>query len=379
VLGPGGAPRRRRLSWRGDLVTALLSAWLIAGVFLDAWAHNTRPSLETFFTPWHAVLYSGFLAVGGWITWTVFRVRRDAASWAAALPAGYGLAGCGVIVFAVSGLGDMLWHVVFGVERDLAALLSPTHLGLFVGMLLIVSAPLRSAWADPGEGRAGWAPLLPAALSLALAGTLTAFILQPFHPFAHNFVSRRLATLILERSAGSGFVTARNVQTGLAGFMLATICLFGPVLLLVHRWRPPIGMIAGMVALQCVLMQGAGGFREPALAGLGGLGALAVEGLARGLRPEAGDRWRLATFAGLAPPLFWGTYLAGIGWRDGGLGWRVEFWSGALIWTGLTLLAVALAMSLGAVSAGRSPAPLGPSPHLPDQAASFARLTRSQK
>ncbi len=145
------------MSWRGDLLTALLSAWLITGVLLDAWAHNTRPSLETFFTPWHAVLYSGFLAVGGWVTWTVFRFRRGAASWAAALPAGYGLAGCGVIVFAVSG--------------------------------------------------------------------------------------------------------------------------------------------------QCVLMQGAGGFREPALAVLGGVGALAVEGLARGLRPEAGDRWRLVTFSGLAPPL----------------------------------------------------------------------------
>ena len=49
----------------------------------------------------------------------------------------------------------------------------------------------------------------------------------------------------------------------------------------------------------------------------------------------------------------------------GGLGWRVEFWSGALIWTGLTLLAVALAMSLGAAGAGPSPTRLGTSPHLP--------------
>lgn len=340
TLGP--QPR----SWGRDLLTALLSAWLIAGVFLDAWAHNTRPDLETFFTPWHAVLYSGFLATGGWITWTVGRTRRSAGSWAA-LPAGYGLAGYGVILFAVAGLGDMLWHVVFGVERELAALLSPTHLGLFLAMLLIVTAPVRSAWATPGEVLSGWVALLPAALSLALAGILTAFILQPFHPFAHNFVSRRLATLILERSGGSAFVFARNVQTGLAGFMLATVCLLGPVLLLVHRWRPPTGMLASMVALQCVLMQGTQGFRHPTLAVLGGLGALAVEGLARGLQPEAGGRGRLLTFSGLAPPLFWGIYLAGIALRDEGLGWRVELWSGALIWTSLTLLALALALSAG--------------------------------
>ena len=34
-----------------------------------------------------------------------------------------------------------------------------------------------------------------------------------------------------------------------------------------------------------------------------------------------------------------------------------------LIWTGLTLLAVVLAMSLGAASAGPSPKRLGPAPH----------------
>jgi hypothetical protein len=355
-------PRRPpRMSRRGDLLTAFLSTWLIAGVFLDAWAHNTRPNLETFFTPWHAVLYSGFLATGGWITWTVCRARRRAGSWAETGPAGYGLAGWGVVLFAVSGVGDMLWHVVFGVERDLAALLSPTHLGLFLAMLLIVTAPLRSAWASPDDLPPRWGPLLPAALSLTLAGTLLAFILQPFHPLAHNFASRALADLIQLRSGGSWFVSARNVQTGLAGFMLTTVCLFGPVLVLHLRWRPPAGMVTAMVAFQCVLMQGTRGFREPLLAGLGVLGALAVEALARVLRPDAATRGRLIAFSALAPPAFWGIYLAGIALRDGGLGWRVELWSGALIWTGLTLVGLALAVSAGRPRVrdtdGREPGP----------------------
>jgi hypothetical protein len=43
-----------------DLVTALLCVWFTLGLFLDAWAHNNLPGLETFFTPWHAVFYSGF-------------------------------------------------------------------------------------------------------------------------------------------------------------------------------------------------------------------------------------------------------------------------------------------------------------------------------
>src|SRR5262249_32870621 len=79
----------QRMSRSRDLLTATFSAWLVAGVCLDAWAHNTRPSLETFFTPWHAVLYSGFLATAGWVTWIVWPALRGAGSWATALPPGY--------------------------------------------------------------------------------------------------------------------------------------------------------------------------------------------------------------------------------------------------------------------------------------------------
>jgi hypothetical protein len=67
-----------RMAWRRDLVTAGLSTWLLFGIFLDGWAHNTRPTLETFFTPWHAVFYAGFLALAGWILWMVWPERRSA-------------------------------------------------------------------------------------------------------------------------------------------------------------------------------------------------------------------------------------------------------------------------------------------------------------
>src|SRR6266545_711987 len=53
-------------SLRFDWAVVLASLWFIAGMFLDDWAHaNLASSLETFFTPWHAVLYSGFSAVAG--------------------------------------------------------------------------------------------------------------------------------------------------------------------------------------------------------------------------------------------------------------------------------------------------------------------------
>src|SRR5437588_240720 len=46
-----------------DRAATALGGWLIGGVYLDGWAHRHRANLETFFTPWHAVLYAGFLAL----------------------------------------------------------------------------------------------------------------------------------------------------------------------------------------------------------------------------------------------------------------------------------------------------------------------------
>ena len=48
-------------SLRFDLFVAISTFVMIFGAYLDSWAHNHVPELETFFTSWHAVLYSGFL------------------------------------------------------------------------------------------------------------------------------------------------------------------------------------------------------------------------------------------------------------------------------------------------------------------------------
>src|SRR6266508_5887602 len=143
--GRPAAPARVR--WRDDLVTVALAAWLMLGLFLDGWAHNTRPQMETFFTPWHAAFYSGFAATAAWMVWLVWTRRRAGGTWRASVPAGYGLGLAGLAVFVLSGLGDLSWHLAFGIEQDIAALLSPTHLGLFTGGFLISTTALRSAWA----------------------------------------------------------------------------------------------------------------------------------------------------------------------------------------------------------------------------------------
>jgi hypothetical protein len=60
------APRRSAVAVGGpryDALMAALGAVFQGGASLDLWAHVHRPELETFFTPWHAVLYAGFFAM----------------------------------------------------------------------------------------------------------------------------------------------------------------------------------------------------------------------------------------------------------------------------------------------------------------------------
>jgi hypothetical protein len=38
----------------------------------------------------------------------------------------------------------------------------------------------------------------------------------------------------------------------------------------------------------------------------------------------------------------WGVWFAGIAANDGGLGWEPELWGGALVWSGLAMLALGL-------------------------------------
>jgi Tol biopolymer transport system component len=130
------------------------SAWLVVGIYLDGWAHN-HAKVDSFFTPWHAVLYSGYAANAA-VLFASVRFERGRLR----APRGYGLAVLGAVIFGVAGVLDMLWHIAFGVEVNVSALLSPSHLLLATGATLMVLGPLRAAWSSD---RPAWAPVLASA------------------------------------------------------------------------------------------------------------------------------------------------------------------------------------------------------------------------
>lgn len=148
--------------------------WFVVGLFLDGWAHNHVPELETFFTPWHAVFYSGYLLLA--IVLATMKLRSGKNG----VPPGYGEAMVGALVFFVGGVGDMLWHEAFGVEKDIEALFSPTHLVLAVGTVLMLAAPWLAA-VRTGKPAKTFAGQLPAILAVTYVASAIMFLTQFHH------------------------------------------------------------------------------------------------------------------------------------------------------------------------------------------------------
>lgn len=111
-----------------DRCVALLSTFFVMGIFLDGWAHNHGKVDATFFTIWHAVLYSGYAILGAFLSLSMRRFMLQGFSMQQSLPKGYLASYVGVFIFALAGAADFAWHTLFGFEISVEAVLSPTHL-----------------------------------------------------------------------------------------------------------------------------------------------------------------------------------------------------------------------------------------------------------
>jgi hypothetical protein len=342
TTAPAVKPQRRlfaasgaAMSWGEDLVTMLLSTWLIAGLAVDGWAHTNLTELETFFTPWHALFYSGFLATACWILWATARRRAPGRALLAAVPAGYELGMAGLVLFALGGLGDMLWHVAFGIEVGVDALLSPTHLLLYSGIFLIVTSPLRAAWRREADWvRPAIKAFAPVLLSATLAASLTSFMFLYLSPFFHTDIGSDEAGFLSANYRGSEYLNFLSSRGGVATFLLSTVVLVAPVLLMLRRWRLPFGSCAVLFGAVATVIQGVSAFNHRELIVAAVAGGVLADLLAVWLKPGPSVPGRFRSFAGMAPLALWGAYVTAVALTEG-IGWELELWSGAVLWTGL--------------------------------------------
>jgi hypothetical protein len=352
--GPEGRSRpvlaagRPATSWRQDLVTVLLATWLVVGVFVDGWAHNNLARLETFFTPWHALFYSGFTATALWVLRLVtanLAHRPAGRSWPDAVPVGYGLGLAGLGLFAVAGAADMVWHTVLGIEVSIDALLSPPHLALLAGAAMILTSPLRAAWARLGPAP-GFGELLPALLSLTLLASLAAFFFQYLSPWMSGYPTAGYAERVryLE-SFGIDYDFAIVGQIlGVGAIVITNLIVLAPLLYLLRRWRTPFGTATFLVTAVAALSSGIMEFEFPELVAAALAGGLAIDLLVARLRPGPARRGAFLATAGLIPVALWATCLAALAVVRG-LGWPVELWFGVVVLAALSGLALGLLMA----------------------------------
>ncbi len=224
-------PAGGRFAWT---VTAA-HLWILVGLFLDGWFHIHRPDGESFFTPWHGILYSGVAAT---VLVHVLQQRRSGG-----VTPGYGPSLAGGLVVGAAGFVDGVWHTVFGIEADLNALLSPPHLLLITAGTLVFAGPLRAALRAPADAPGG----LPTAVSAAFVVTGLGFFTQYSNPF----------TQVYAQSLGSGTsLQVRELRevAGVAGVVVFAVLVAGAVAILKARTALVPGSLAVAVAVPSLFL-----------------------------------------------------------------------------------------------------------------------------
>src|SRR5262245_60960165 len=309
-----------------DWLMSALGTWLLGGLYLDGWAHIHVPGLETFFTPWHAVLYSGYLAGAAALVVTFARNRRRGAPRSRALPAGYTLSAVGAFVFFLAGVADMLWHVTFGIETGVQGLISPSHLALALGGGLMLSGPFRAGLHRQVEVEAGWLAGMPLVVSMTLVLSLLTFFTEYASPYGSMWVAETT------RTGSHAYLAA-----GMAGFLVQPAVLMGLVLFVLRCQPLPFGSLTVLLSVNVALMPiihdkylDTGPSPLIAAAVLAGV---VGDALVSWLLPSPERPLALRTVAFAVPAVQYVLYfLAVILWAQ--LAWSVHLWTGAIVIAG---------------------------------------------
>ena len=327
----------------------MLSAAVIVGLFLDGWNHLNlqQGRLGDFFTPWHGVLYAAFTANAVWV------FSRNAHLWRTGVephpafhPVGafrlrypYAVLGVGLVFAGM--VSDLVWHAFLGEETDVARVIAPTHVVLFLGATLLIAAPLRSAWyapdAYPTDG--SLRRLLPPLLSLALLTTAACFFFQWISPFMEWSPSPGAAENQIVAATGEG------VQTTMAArIVLTNIFFVVPVLLAMRRWRLPFGTATLNFVLAALAMSTLTSFGLVATVLAAVIGGVATDAAMRAAR-TLHLATRMAVVAVVAPLTTWSAYFLLLRAAYGGR-WPADFALGVTFLGALVGLVLAFLASL---------------------------------
>ena len=150
---------------RNLFIIAML--WFFIGAWIDSSAHTYLiDDIETFFTPWHAVLYSGY-AFTVLVAMYIKNKIRDYK---------FDVGVLGAVIFGFGGASDAVWHTFLGIETGVEPLVSPSHLMLFLGAFLMLDYVFTTR---PSKDQLDTASVVAVSTIYALVMFITQFL----HPY----------------------------------------------------------------------------------------------------------------------------------------------------------------------------------------------------
>ena len=175
--------------------------WFFSGAWIDSSAHTYLiDDIETFFTPWHGVLYKDML----FSVLVAMYIKNKMKDYK------FDVGVLGAVIFGIGGASDAIWHTLLGIETGVEPLITPSHLMLFLGSFLMLDYVFTTRPSKSLDN----ASIFSAATSYGLVMFITLFI----NPFLNiwSFIERED-----ELAAGSVIL-----QAMLASFIFVYVVRF---------------------------------------------------------------------------------------------------------------------------------------------------------
>ncbi len=348
-----GGDERIDISDAALLVLIACNIFTTVGLTGDIARHLQNPDdlSGDFLSGWHLVLYGGVTTVALWLGVGALR-HGPAFVWSA------GATTIGFFLLAFGGVFDSLWHVQFGTEANVEALVSPPHLTVFAGLTFLLSSPVVVLWRRDAR-RLGWVASIVTLTSVVT----TVLVISLFTGFLSPLASgMSLSFGYVEPLIGESVVDYDQVR-GLGVAVWTTAVLVAAFTVILVRFRPVPGLVAVSVFLcgaPALLLTDPEVLR-PLVVGyaVSGLVTEAMIGLTG--KPTLGRLAATATGA-LMGSMLWASTFALLQ-REGRLGWSTAMWSGTVVLSGLVGAAMAALVALPApTGAAVVDSPAGPRP-----------------
>jgi hypothetical protein len=327
-----------------DLTFAIVTLLAIVGLWLDVWSHVTYGADQSIFSEYHLLFYSATVMAGCFLAYTGITNVMAGYRWSDALPVGYSLSLAGIIFFGIVGVIDLTSHAIWGFETGLEALNSPTHIGLFAGIFVFASGPIRAEVARQRRGESltlgRFVPFVLSVISTLCAITFPTFLYLPL-------IGRPWALQVQRIDQGA--------TLGVLGVFLETGIMMGILLWIVRRVSLPLGSLTLIFGLYCLLTMLA--TRVPIFLPIWLIVGILSDVAMVVLKPSSGHIWRFRLFGAVVPVLMWSVYylffiVTGVG---GGIWFTGYIWTGSIVQAAIIgyLLAFLMTPSSVTVSAER--------------------------